>query len=329
MLCEHLGIDEHHCLHRSRFHCLPTASRIAPQSVVIAAWGNYTPDDFARPFGDLCTQTAQSAHYYVRANGGIEELIPPENCYPRFLCGDPDPHPQHIVIALAGEPPFNREQLRRAARLTCCLVREYNLFDASNTPLVQAIGQLDATKRPDSLSSTFWAYLSACLNGEDVEETPSAQPSCCDDLRRLIGALGDRVDALTSRIAALESRPDPAPLIDALRTRVDGLEARLIALETELSTLQNALANLNARFARIEQCFNKLPQCADVAPYCEIHYVIAAPQRFVPNVQHVVNFDLRVSDDPISPRVLAGPLWQAALSYTGEPAQTWRVTGEI
>ncbi len=330
MLCSHLGIDSHHCLHRSRFYCLPIGQAITPVSIVIAAWGSYTPDDFSAPPSDFCTQTAQSAHYYVRANGGIEELLPPENCYPRFLCGDPDPHPQHIVIALQGDAPFTRDQLRRAARLTCCLARQYGLDGGSSSPpVVQAAGEVDATKRPDSLPSTFWAYLSTCLSGDDADDVVAPEPSCCDALRATIAALTGRIDGLQARVVALESRPDPIPLIDALRTRVDNLETRLGVLEADYSTLQNAVANLSARFARIEQCFNQLPQCADVAPYCEIHYTLGARQRLVPNVQHVVNFDRRVSDDPSAPRVLAGPLWTAALSYVGEPATTWRVVGEV
>lgn len=327
MLCEHLGIAEKFCVHRSRYQCIPQLP--PPAAIVIANTVNRTKQDYydelARPGTDRCIALPFSADYVVGRDGNIDQLIPIENCMSLPLCGN-DLN-RYIVIVLEGDLSFTKEQLRSAARLACCLAKHFGIVDQNNVPIVKPIYQLDSTKPLRKIPSDFFAYLSACYSGDIPEETPAPQPSCCDELRSDLARLNDSLAQLRRRLEALEAKPDPLPLINQVEARVISLEGRVGMLESSHQALQAQVATMSARIARLERCFERLPQCNETPPPCEIVYRISERLQLTPMVNHIINFAQRVQDqDP--PLVTTGPLWQAMLS-DGGPSRTWTVTGEI
>ncbi|MDW8293243.1 MAG: hypothetical protein RML84_09160 [Anaerolineae bacterium] len=282
-------------------------------------------DELSRQGVDRCTAVPFSADYIVGRDGSIDQLLPLDTCVSIPLCGNTAT--RYITVVLEGDDVFTRQQMRVAARLVCCLVRHYSLFDPQGAPLVRAIGELDSTKLLRRLPTEFRAFLSACLSGDEPDVEPSPQPQCCDVLRDDLARLRDDLARLRDRIAALEARPDLTPRVQQLEARVQALEARVQQSETRLDALQAQVATFSARIARLEACYERLPQCAESPPPCEIVYRIGAPLRLVPMINQIVDFSVRVQDqDP--PLVTTGPLWQAMLS-NGGPARTWTVSGEL
>jgi hypothetical protein len=327
MACEQLGIEQNHCIHRSRFSCYPAPDAPAPVGIVLAMTGERSAQDvidaWGAPSGDPCAPIPLSADYLVRVNGGLDQLLP-DNCVSSPTCSPTSN--RYIVVVLEGQPQFAREQLKVAARLICCLARHYNLLDATNTPLLDAIGAIDPTKPLFDIPPLLWAYINSCMSGDVVSE--ESQPSCCIALGEALARANQRIDELIDRVRVLEQRPDVSQQVEILRGLIASLEQRVCAYEAQLQNLINTTGLIQARLTKLECCYEKLPQCQERAPACDIHYRIGLPQRLVPTLQNVVNFDVKITDDD-PPRVITGPLWQAAISLAGEPARTWYVSGEI
>lgn len=327
MLCEHLGINENFCVHRTRYQCLPQLP--PPAAIVIANTVNRSKrdylDELARVGGDRCIALPYSADYVIGRDGNIDQLIPIENCMSLPLCGN-DLN-RYLVIVLEGDLDFTKEQLRSAARLACCLAKHFNIVTPDGVPIVKPIYQLDSTKPLRKIPSEFFAFLGACYSGDIPEEPVAPSPACCDELRSDFARLNDALALLRRRIEQLEARPDPLPLINQVETRVIALEGRVGLLESNHQALQAQVASMSARLARVERCFERLPQCKETPPPCEIVYRVSERLQLTPLVNHIINFAQRVEDqDP--PLVTVGPLWQAMLS-DGGPSRTWTVTGEI
>lgn len=331
MLCEQLGVVENYCVHRSRYTCYPPNGAPTPSGVLIGCTAGRSVaelrEDFARPTtGERCVAVPLAADFVVDSQGNADNLLPSENCVPYWSCNN-DLRRFFIILVEGESDNTTKEALKKAAKLACCLVKQFNLFDPDGNALVYPYGQIDSTKCLRRLPSTFWSYFSACITGEiDFDDYTPATPPCCEQNRESIHELERLIDRLTRRVEALEQRPDLTPIVDTLRLTVDGLQSRLINLEQNYTSLQTQIAQLAARFTVIEQCFNKLPQCKEDAPPCQIVYQLRNVMRVTPLVARRIDFDTRISDD--NPPIVTTGMWRAQIG-DGENARIWAIEGEI
>jgi hypothetical protein len=328
MLCEHLGIVENNCVHRSRYNCPPVNERVPITGITLSCSGNRRAVDVEQGYNQPlpnpvpCNDLPNSVHYLVRSNGNVDQLVP-WTCYTYAGCAPLD---NYLHILLEGDSPTSA-QLKAAARLACCLARAFNLIpETPGDPVnIVTLYSLDATK--DCLTAippAFWTAFNACLLGEDVILT-QPELACCDEVRANLLALTNLVNSLENRITALEARPDLEPRVVFLENAVTVLGTQVGTLTTQITSLQNLVYELGARIVKLEECFKKLPQCNETLPCGQAEYAITNCQQFPPNVANIINFNRKIEDpDNI---VTTGPLWCAQVGDGFNPARTYRVQG--
>lgn len=331
MFCEQLGVRENHCTHRSRFTCYPPNGAPAPSGILIGCTAGRSAadlrEDYARPnTGDPCVAVPISADFLVDSQGNADSLIPSENCVSHWSCAN-DLRRFFVILVEGTNDDMTKEALKKAARLACCLAKQFNLFDTNGNAMVYPIGQLDGTKCLRRLPSLFWSYFSACVTGEiDFDDVLPPSPKCCEDNAVRLDELQRAIDRLTQRVTQLEARPDLTNRVTIIEQTVEGLQSRIVRLEDAYFSLQTQIAQLAARFTRIEQCFEKLPQCKEDPPPCEIIYQIRNVQRVTPLIPHRIDFDTRISDQ--NPPIVTTGMWSAQIGDGGN-AKIWNAQGEI
>ena len=328
MLCEQYGVRRNECVHRTRYFCPSESERVPIRGILIACSGDRTANDvleiYKQPFtppGD-CYDLPNSVHYLVYKDGAIDELVP-YNCYAYATCNRFDSY-QFLTVLLEGKPPFNVYQIRAAARLACCLARNFDLL--SRDPLeIQPIFDYDVNKTClQQLPADFWIYFNACVNREDVVDAPP-ELACCNELRERLNDLTPRLAALEARVAALEARPDLTPRVEYLENALIVLSTQVANLNSQYESLRDLVYSIGARLTRIEECFNKLPQCKEQECCGRAEYVLRDCRQYVPLIANVVDFDRKIEDtDNI---VTTGPLWCANIGDGFNNVKNYRVQG--
>lgn len=327
MLCEQLGVRENRCVHRSRYQCPPIDERVPVSGITLSCSGSrdasVIESEYSRGFDPSapCYDLPTSAHYLVRRNGSMDQLVP-WTCYAFAAC---TPQNQYLHILMEGNAPFPAVQIKAAARLACCIARAFSLVPESGPVNIVTLFSLDGAK--DCLTSIppeFWTAFNACLLGEDVILT-QPELACCDEIRAALSALTPRIETLEAQVADLLARPDLTPRVEFLENAVSVLGTQIGTLTTQLTALQTYVYELGGRLVRIEECFSKLPQCTETLPCGQAEYAIRSCQQFPPNVANIINFDRKIEDpDNI---VSTGPLWCAQLGDGTNPARTYRIQG--
>ena len=328
MLCEQYGVRRDDCVHRGRYVCPPEGERVAITGITLSCSGSRSASDIrseyqSAPSGShLCGPLPASVHYLVDRRSNIFQLVP-HNCYAQPTCTPSLGNP-YLHILLEGDAPFDRYQLKAAARLACCLVREFGLATTSAINIIPLF-DLDSSKDClDAIPADFWTFLNACLLGEDrLYSEPEVV--CCTELRAEVADLRSEIEALEDRIEALEARPDLTPRVEFLETAITTIGAQIGSITTQLTALQNYVYGLAGRIVKLEECFKKLPQCFETQPCGEAEYEISRCTDYPPIITQVINFDRKITDpDNI---VSTGPLWCANLNDGFGPSRTYRVQG--
>lgn len=288
------------------------------------------------PYIGYPTAFPKSVNYLILANGGIVEMVHPDNTAIGFdkwenptwpyLQPNQDPNSQFLHIGWIGT--LNAGQFESLTKLLCCIYGTIDFLLPLNDERIIVARDIDETR--DNLFTIPLDIIPAvetCVENNGFYIPPTIQ------------SLEDRIKVLEDALFALQLQViNNTDRLDLLETRVDDHEARITSLEewrllaepqitqntNDIQQLLQQITALTVLITNLQGCVEQI--CPDTNDNVEIHYQTTpnTSQNVTAGVNYRANFPIRIQDTT-PPTVLPGPLWSANLSVAG----TYLVTVDI